>query len=203
MRSPFKTALAVAVCVFVAWPVIAQEAGQGGTPQGRPVAKAKKAAGAATARPQAAEQAAEQAAPSGPSPAVLDDVRRDEEAVATGMGLSYDPEGRRDPFVSPAEAVEFEQIGQCEGEGSECWLISEIALVGIMGRRGGPVALVIGPDGYGASLRAGDKLYDGEVLRVDSVGGKVVFRQQVSDPTRIKPYRDIEKKLSMTGEGGL
>lgn len=199
MRSPFRTAMAVAVCVFLAWPVIAQEAEQGGTPQGRPVAKAKKAAGAAAARPQAAEQTA----PSDSSPAVLDDVRRDEEAVATGRGLSYDPEGRRDPFVSPAEAVEFEQVGQCEGEGSECWLISEIALVGIMGRRGGAVALVIGPDGYGASLRAGNKLYDGEVLRVDSVRGTVVFRQQVSDPTRIKPYRDIEKKLSMTGEGGL
>jgi hypothetical protein len=199
MRSSFKTAMTVAVCVFLAWPVLAQETEEKGTPQGRPVAKAKKAAGAAAARPQAAGQIA----PSGPSPVVLDDVRRAEEAVATGRGLSYDPEGRRDPFVSPAEAVEFEQVGQCEGEGSECWLISEIALVGIMGRRGGAVALVVGPDGYGASLRAGNKLYDGEVLRVDSVRGVVAFRQQVSDPTRIKPYRDIEKKLSNTGEGGL
>ena len=202
MRSPYRTAMAVAICFLLAWPVLAQEAG--GPPQGRPVAKAKAAAAAAAAGQQPAGETApagEAASSSGST--VLEDLRRDEEAVATGRGLSYDPQGRRDPFVSPAEAMAFEQLGQCEGEGSECWLISEIALAGVLGRRGGSVALVIGPDGYGATLRAGDKLYDGEVLTVNHVAGTVVFRQKVNDPTRIKPYRDIEKKLSMTGEGGL
>ena len=84
----------------------------------------------------------------------------------------------------------------------ECWLINEVELVGIMGRRSGGVALVVGPDGYGASLKAGDSLYDGEVRTVNSLNGVVVFRQRVNDPTRIKPYRDIEKKLS-TREGGI
>jgi hypothetical protein len=99
--------------------------------------------------------------------------------------------------------MEYAEIGQCEGEGIACWLISEVDLVGVMARRSGGVALVIGPDGYGASLTAGDELYDGEVLRIDASRGALVFRQRVNDPTRIKPYRDIEKKLSMTREGGV
>jgi hypothetical protein len=171
---------------------------QGGTPQGRPVAKAKQVA-ASAAQGTAGQPAAE---PAGAS-SVLDEVRRDEEVSATGVGLTYDPAGRRDPFVSPTEAEQLLAAGPCEGEGSECWLIAEIGLVGIMGRRSGGVALVIGPEGYGASLKAGDKLYDGEVLSVDGVSGNVIFRQKVSDPTRIKPYRDVEKKLSTSREGGI
>lgn len=194
MRAALKAAVAAAICFSLAAPALAQ--GSAGTPQGRPVAKAKQVAAGAQA-----EQPAQEAG--GATTQVLDGVKRAEEAAATGRGLTYDPEGRRDPFVSPAEAVKFEEIGQCEGEGSECWLISEVDLVGIMGRHGGSVALVIGPDGYGGNLKAGDKLYDGEVLRVNSLSGTVVFRQKVNDPTRIKPYRDIEKMLSMTREGGV
>jgi hypothetical protein len=206
MRAGPRAATAAAVCVLLALPALAQGSGQAGTPQGRPVSKAKKAAGAAEARQQQAGQqdaSAQGQAEGAGTTQVLDDVRRSEEAAATGLGLSYDPQGRRDPFVSPAEAVKFEEMGQCEGEGSECWLIAEVDLVGIMGRHGGSVALVVGPDGYGATLKPGDKLYDGEVLRVNSLSGTVVFRQKVNDPTRIKPYRDIEKMLSMTREDGV
>ena len=204
MRLPLK-AVILALCLApISWPATAQEGDTGGTPQGRPAAKAKKAAGAMSeAQQSAGEDAAAVAAPApGSSGAILQDVQRSEEAAASGRGLSYDPQGRRDPFISPSEAQEAEFAGDCEGEGVECWLISEVSLVGIMGRRAGGVALVVGPDGYGASLKAGDKLYDGEVLGVSSATGTVVFRQRVNDPTRIKPYRDIEKQLS-TREGGV
>lgn len=204
MRAPLKAVVFALALALASLPVMAQEGGEeGGTPQGRGPAKAKKAAGAVNAaQPSAAPQDAGQAsAPAGTS-AVLQEVEQREEASVTGRGLSYDPQGRRDPFISPAEAQEAEFAGDCEGEGFECWLISEVNLVGIMGRRGGAVALVIGPDGYGASLKAGDNLYDGEVLSVSSATGTVVFRQRVNDPTRIKPYRDIEKKMS-TKEGGV
>ena len=205
MRAPLRKFLFAGAFAACMWAMGAPAAGQTGTPQGRGPAKAKQAAGQLKAAQQNANPAnqggAGQAAGSS-SGTLLDTVRREEEASITGLGLSYNPEGRRDPFISPAEAQEAEFAGDCEGEGVECWLISEVELSGILGRRSGGVALVVGPDGYGASLKAGDSLYDGEVRTVNSLSGVVVFRQRVNDPTRIKPYRDIEKKLS-TREGGV
>jgi Tfp pilus assembly protein PilP len=202
----FVLVAAAAAAALAGSAVVAQqESDVNRTPQGRPAAKARQAAEAARGAQQPAAAPAEAA----PAPALsqegqmIEQVIRQEEAAAAGKGLTYDAGDRRDPFISPAEAVKVEEMGECQGEGSECWLISEIALVGVLQRRAGGVALVIGPEGYGASLKAGDKLYDGEVLSVDGATGTVVFRQKVNDPTRIKPYRDIEKKLNVAREGGL
>jgi len=204
MRAPL-TAMAVAALLALgaaAGGYAQQDQDVNRTPQGRPAAKARQAADAAKAAQQAQTPAAPAAQPA-PSTQVLDEVRRQEEASSTDKGLTYEPGDRRDPFISPAEALKAEDVGQCEGEGMECWLITEINLVGVLQRKGVAVALVIGPEGYGATLRAGDKLYDGEVLSVDASTSTVVFRQKVNDPTRIKPYRDIEKKLNVTREGGV
>jgi len=199
MRAP-KLTIAIAVLLLTAavGPVPARTPDDSNTPQGRGPARARKAAGATNAAAPAAQA---------PAPAegnkILEDVHKQEEVSASGKGLTYDPGDRRDPFISPSEANKIEDVGKCEGEGVECWLITEVNLVGALARRSGGVALVIGPEGYGASLKAGDKLYDGEVLRVDASSGTVVFRQKINDPTRIKPYRDIEKKLKTTREGGV
>ncbi len=201
MRAPAKFLMSAALALCLGLPAGAQQTSDDNrTPQGRGPARARKAAAAASegaqARTTVSEPAPSQAAP------VIESAKAGEEAAATGVGLTYDSEGRRDPFVSPAELTQYTDIGQCEGEGVACWLISEVNVVGVLARRSGTVALVVGPDGYGATLQAGDNLYDGEVLRVDASNGTVVFRQRVNDPTRIKPYRDIEKTLS-TREGGV
>lgn len=198
MRAQGRALLVPALTLLLGLPILAQ-----GTPQGRGPAKAKAAAKAAEAgaadRTGAAQADTEGGGEAG---SMITDVQASEEAAATGTGITYDPEGRRDPFVSPSELMEFQDIGQCEGEGIACWLITEVSVVGVMARRSGSVALVTGPDGYGAALKAGDELYDGEVLKIDASRGIVTFRQRVNDPTRIKPYRDIEKTLS-TREGGV
>lgn len=131
----------------------------------------------------------------------LEQIRREEEMSADGT-FSYRPGNRRDPFLSPHDILQAEITGRvCEGEGMECWLIQDITVIGVLARKSGNVALVIGPDGYGTTLREGDRLYDGEVRRIDSETGHVVFRQKVNDPTRIKPFRDIEKGLDLDKEG--
>jgi Tfp pilus assembly protein PilP len=198
MRAPRKAMTAAALALLMGLPAVAQ-----GTPQGRGPAKARGAAAAADAGSAARTQdaAATERAQSDAGP-VIEGYQASEESAASGVGLTYDPEGRRDPFISPSELMKFQDVAQCEGEGIACWLITEVNIVGVMARRSGTVALVTGPDGYGATLEAGDNLYDGEVLRVDASKGVVVFRQRVNDPTRIKPYRDIEKTLS-TREGGV
>ena len=43
-------------------------------------------------------------------------------------------------------------------------------------------------------IREGDQLYDGDVVSITQQ--EVVFKQIVSDPTVIKPFREVIKKLS-------
>ena len=75
-------------------------------------------------------------------------------------------------------------------------LVAEIALKGVAKDPGGsPVALFQGSDNRGYTLRVGDIVYDGRVVSIDSNRGLVGFRQQVDDPRRIKPYRDVVKRL--------
>lgn len=132
----------------------------------------------------------------------LEQIKRDEEASSEGNSFSYDPGDRRDPFLSPQDVLQAQMQGQvCEGEGIECWLIQDVTVIGVLRRRSGDVALVIGPDGYGTTLHEGDRLYDGDVRKIDPETGLVVFRQKINDPTRIKPFRDVEKGLNLTKEG--
>ncbi len=132
----------------------------------------------------------------------LEQIRRDELASQEGGVFTYDPGDRRDPFLSPQDILQRQIDGQsCQGEGMECWMIQDVTVIGVMARRNGDVALVIGPDGYGTTLKEGDRLYDGEVRKIDTQSGLVVFRQKVNDPTRIKPFRDIEKGLNLNKEG--
>jgi hypothetical protein len=54
--------------------------------------------------------------------------------------------------------------------------------------------MVNAPDNKGYSVRVGDKVLDGEVIRVTATS--VVFRQEVNDPTRIERYREVVKDLT-------
>jgi len=40
----------------------------------------------------------------------------------------------------------------------------------------------------------GDQLFDGDVIRIGAQ--EVVFKQIVSDPTALKPFREVTKRLS-------
>lgn len=107
----------------------------------------------------------------------------------------YDPQGRRDPFrslVGPAPKLEPGQRPQ----GVPGFLIDELKLQGIFQTRAGLTAMIAGPDNKGYTIKAGDKVLDGEVLRITP--NTVVFRQEVNDPTRIERYREVVKDLSPT-----
>ncbi|HXV75686.1 MAG TPA: hypothetical protein VD788_05145 [Candidatus Polarisedimenticolaceae bacterium] len=124
----------------------------------------------------------------------VEQILRQQEALITGQGFSYDPEGRRDPFRSP-----FGAIGNTERKrppGMAGMLVAEIDLTGVVhDPRDGDVAVVSGSDNKGYFLRVGDKVYDGTVIAIDSSRGSMTFRQEIDDPRRIKPYRDIVKRL--------
>lgn len=107
----------------------------------------------------------------------------------------YDPQGRRDPFrslIGPSPKLEPGQRPQ----GVPGFLIDELKLQGIFRTRAGLTAMVGGPDNKGYTIKPGDKVLDGEVLRITPT--TVVFRQEVNDPTRIERYREVVKDLSPT-----
>ena len=123
--------------------------------------------------------------------AAVDEMLRQQQAEVPVRPFSYDPEGRRDPFRSLREP----DTGTGRPEGIGGLAVEELDLVGIVKHPDGDVALVIGPDDTGYFLRAGDSIFNGAVIAVDSRRGKITFRQQVDSEERIKPYRDVDKLL--------
>jgi Tfp pilus assembly protein PilP len=115
------------------------------------------------------------------------------EEPATGETYHYDPQGRRDPFrslVGPAPKI---QQG-VRPPGPPGFLIDEMKLQGVIKTKQGLVGMINGPDNKGYLLHVGDKVLDGEVIRITP--SAVVFRQEVNDPTRIERYREVVKDLS-------
>jgi type IV pilus assembly protein PilP len=106
----------------------------------------------------------------------------------------YDPQGRRDPFQSLIGPAPKLAPGQ-RPLGPPGFLIDEIKLQGVVKtRQQGLVAMVNGPDNKGYLMKIGDKVLDGEVIRITP--NSIVFRQEVNDPTRIERFREVVKELS-------
>ena len=114
------------------------------------------------------------------------------EEPTTGETYRYDPQGRRDPFQSLVGPAPRLQPGQ-RPPGIPGFLIDEIKLQGVVRTKQGLVAMVNGPDNKGYLIRVGDKVLDGEVIRITP--SSVVFRQEVNDPTQIERYREVVKDL--------
>jgi hypothetical protein len=134
------------------------------------------------------------APPSAEATAKINEMLEGEEAVLEGLTSSYDPGNRRDPFRSLLAAPPGPALRGPRPEGIAGMLIDEIDLRGIFRTSKGYVAQVaVQNQKKSYLLREGDQLYDGDVLRIDL--HSVVFRQIVNDPTVIKPFREVVKKL--------
>ena len=127
----------------------------------------------------------------------IQDILSLDEEVMTDPGLyTYDPGARRDPFVSLAERRAGPQVGEEEErpEGPAGLLIEEIAVEGVFILPDGPVAQIqsMGQE-TSFLLRPGDQLWDGDVVSINFQ--EVVFKQSVDDPTALKPFREVVKRL--------
>jgi len=158
-------------------------------------------AATAPAFPQEAEPA-DGEAPAAQDTATVDRILEQQEALLTGQRFSYDPTGRRDPFRNLMEIVVANR--ECQ-QGIACMLIAEIALDGLVKDDiDGDMAVFTGSDNKGYFLRVGDSVFDGTITGIDPRLGVVTFRQEVDDPRRIKPYRDVVKNLaSLDNEGSI
>ena len=149
------------------------------------------AVAAAQAQPTPAPAPGTGGVPASPGQALIDQ----EEAALAGRAYSYDPAGRRDPFRSLLVRPEDRARGE-RPPGIAGMSIDDVVVHGIWRTRSGFIAQVRAVDNKSYLVRAGDLLYDGEVTRVGP--NEVVFRQNISDPQSVKPFREVTKQLNVT-----
>ena len=152
------------------------------------------AAPAAPADKPAADAPAAQAAPESTTN-TIDQILEGEEDVLQGTGYTYDPGTRRDPFKSLLVAQDKAKVGGPRPQGIPGLLIDEIDVTGIFHTSKGWVAQVqAGNKEKSYLIKEGDQLFDGDVVSI--ARGEVVFKQIVNDPTALKPFREVVKKLN-------
>lgn len=113
----------------------------------------------------------------------------------SGAGYSYDPAGRRDPFVSlTGRGGDLPAPGSARPPGAAGLLVNEITVKGIWkSPKGGFLALVQAPDNRTYLVRGGDKVFDGTVKAITQ--DAVVFSQDVNDPLSLVKQREVRKAI--------
>ena len=114
------------------------------------------------------------------------------------QGYTYDPEGRRDPFVSllrsggagtgPATAN--------RPAGLAGLATAEVTLKGTIESQTGFVGILLGSDNRTYIVRPGERLLDGTIRSITQ--DAVVILQQVNDPLSLEKQREVRKTLRQT-----
>jgi Tfp pilus assembly protein PilP len=150
---------------------------------------------ASAAAPAAQNPPAAQTPAGSQTPAAAQAPAAELEPAAT---YSYDPEGRRDPFVSlVGRGTDPKRTGE-RAPGLPGLLVNEVTVKGTMRGRSGYIAMIQASDNKTYIVRAGDRLMDGTVKTVTEDG--VVFSQDVNDPLSLVKQREVAKRVR-AGEG--
>jgi Tfp pilus assembly protein PilP len=106
---------------------------------------------------------------------------------------SYNPEGRRDPFVSllARGAQPGGAVSHADGLGGLTTM--ELVLTGVLQTKGTFVALVKGPEGKTFTARVNDRLADGTIRSITAQG--MVIMQEVNDPLSLVKVKEVRKGL--------
>ncbi len=165
-----------------------------------PLPAAQASAGQATqeaqaqpAAPQASKPAAPAAAAAVPPAGVP--------PLPESQGFTYNPEGRRDPFVSLLRRGGTgltPTIGGVRPAGLSGLETAEVTLKGTIQSQSGYVGILLGADNKTYIVRPGDRLLDGTVRAITQ--NAVVILQQVNDPLSLEKQREIRKVLRQTEE---
>jgi Tfp pilus assembly protein PilP len=109
-------------------------------------------------------------------------------------GFTYNPEGRRDPFVSLAgRGADTGADGGSRPAGLAGLATEELTLRGTLRSRDGFVAMLQGADQKTYIVRPGDKLFDATVSSISQ--NDLVILQQVNDPLSLETQREVRKGL--------
>ncbi len=146
-------------------------------------------AGAQTPAPAtqpATSSGAGQAAPTAPAP------------PAAPESFTYDPAGRRDPFLNLLNSGGDTRPTSGRGEGPSGLTVAEISVRGVVQSRGALIAMVKGPDNKTYVVHQGDKLLDGTIKSITPQG--LIILQEVNDPLSLVKQREVRKMLREDGK---
>jgi len=149
-------------------------------------------AAAAQPPPQAAAPA-QTPAPPAPAPAATPAQPAPAAPPTPEQTYTYQPEGRRDPFLSLIGTGLEPRGTSHKGDGPAGMMTGEISVSGVVQSRNGLVAMIKGPDNKTYIVHQGDKLADGTIKSITPQGLIVV--QEVNDPLSLMKQREIRKLL--------
>lgn len=140
------------------------------------------------------------AAQTSPAPAVAARPQ-DADLPSPPPNFTYNPEGRRDPFVNLSRRGTVAPLPSANARpaGAAGIVVEELVVRGIVLSQGAYVAMVSGPAGQTFTVRAGSRLFDGTVRAITPEA--VVIMQQVSDPLSLQKQREVRKHLRVQEEG--
>jgi type IV pilus assembly protein PilP len=144
-----------------------------------------------------AQQPAEKPQPAAPSATAA--ATSGTPAPAPAAPYTYDPAGRRDPFVSLLARGSDPRGATNRPAGLPGLAVSEVAVKGIVRDRGGFLAMIQGPSTKTFIVRAGEKLMDGTVKAITA--DSVVFSQDVNDPLSMVKQKEVRKTVR-SADGG-
>jgi Tfp pilus assembly protein PilP len=106
---------------------------------------------------------------------------------------TYQPDGRRDPFLTLIGAGTPQQrLGQ-RPAGPAGMSVDELSVRGILQASDTLIAMIQGPDNRAYVVHSGDKLLDG-VIKAVTLQGLVII-QEVNDPLSLLKQREVIKRL--------
>jgi len=138
---------------------------------------------------------AEQPAPAGRGTSEAAALQAKTDQLIEPPGFTYNPEGRRDPFISLLRRGTDARGGTTAARpaGLAGLGVAEVTLRGTVQSREGFVAILQGADQKAYLVRPGDKLFDGTIRSVSQ--NDVVILQQVNDPLSLEKQREVRKVL--------
>jgi hypothetical protein len=108
------------------------------------------------------------------TPNTVAEAQKKAEAPALYSSATYQPDGRRDPFLNPTLAskkddnTDEEEPRGTPPPGISGMLIAQVKLLGTSFGEDGPIAVFQGPDKRAYFLQEKDRLFDGYVKQVGS-----------------------------------
>lgn len=121
--------------------------------------------------------------------------------AATGLssqGYTYNPGGRRDPFVSLLRRGLDSRSSGPKMAGLGGLGTSEVSLRGVLTSDGDFVGILQGVDAKNYIVRVGDRLSDGTIRSISK--DSMVILQEVNDPLSLEKQREVRKLLRQTEE---
>jgi type IV pilus assembly protein PilP len=136
-----------------------------------------------------------------PAPSAVPTLVQATTPPATAEGYHYNPEGRRDPFVSLLKGGTDSRAARPggAGDGLAGLSVNEISVRGVVAGRSGYIAMVQGPDNKTYLVRESARLLDGTVKAVTAQG--LVVLQEVNDPLSLVKQKEVRKMLRGLEEG--